>query len=81
MKKMPIFLLLSLGIILGGITPSYAHGKGTPSPKHALRELREAQKILGKLSPDSDGHIAKASQSVDQAIQELSVIKIEPPKA
>ena len=82
MKKGSIFLLLSLVAILGGITSSYAHeNEGHPSPKHAIRELHEAKEIPEKLSPDSTGHIAKASQAVDQAMQELSAIKAEPQKA
>ena len=79
MKKLSIILVLSLMAILVGATPGGAHGsKRHPSVKHAARELREAKEILGKLSPDTDGHIAKASQNVDQAIQELSAVESAP---
>ena len=63
-------------------TPIYAHeGKGHPTVKRAIRELDEAKEILGKIQPDANGHVAKASQSVDRAIQELSAIKAEPKKS
>ena len=84
MKKISFFSLLALITIAGtsgGMKPSYAHeGEGHASPKRALQELNESKEILGKLSPDTDGHISKASQAVDQAILELSAIKAEPKK-
>ena len=61
MNKVSVFLMMSLMALMVGAAPSYAHeGKGRhPSPKHAIRELNEAKEILGKLTPDADGHIAK----------------------
>ncbi len=77
MKKTFIILMLSLTAILAGSVPSDAHqGKGRHKLKHAIRELHEAKEILGKLRPDAEGHIAKASQSVDQAVEELSAVNI-----
>ena len=79
MKKASIILMMGLIAIVFGATPSYAHkGKYHPTVKHAIRELHEAKEILGKISPDAGGHTAKASQEVDQALQELSAIKEEP---
>ena len=78
MKKGSVILMISLVAMMVGAAPSYAHkGMHHPTVKHAVRELHEAKEILGKLSPDADGHIVKASQAVDQAVQELSAIKEE----
>ena len=76
MKKTFLILAMSLMAIMISAAPSYAHkSKSHPSVKHAIRELHEAKEILAKLSPDAGGHIAKASNAVDQAFQELSAIK------
>ncbi len=76
MKTTFAIFLITLMTIFFGTTPSYAHeGKGHPTVSRAIRELDEAKEILGKISPDAGGHVAKASQSVDQAIQELSAVK------
>ena len=78
MKKISVLLLFGL-MMVTGITPGYAHeSKGHASPKHVIRELNEAKEILGKLTPDAGGHVARASQDVEQAIQELSAVKDEP---
>ena len=82
MKKMSIIFMMSLMIFIFGATPSRADkGEHHPSVKHAVRELKEAKKILAKVLLDAEGHVAKASQSVDQALQELSVVKVEPKKS
>ena len=76
MKKVTIVFGIALIIMVFGSAPGYAHeGKHKPSVKGAARELKEARGILGKIVPDADGHIAKASQSVDQALQELAAVK------
>ncbi|GEM_PF-4584934 len=82
MKKLAI-LTLGLMALTFTAVPGHAHeeGKGHPRPQYAIRELNEAKEILGKLPPDADGHIAKASQSIDQAIQELSAVKGEVKKS
>ena len=86
MKK-SVILMMSLLALTFGAASGYAHEekdhhetKGHPRVKYAIRELKEAKEILVKLTPDADGHIAKASQSVDQAMQELSAVK-EPVKS
>ena len=82
MKKTSIILLMSVIAIVAGSGLTYAHeGVHHPTVKAAVRELQEAQEILGKISPDADGHVAKASQAVDQAMQELSAVKTEPKKS
>ena len=84
MKKTVTFLMISLIAALVAAAPGYAHegkeAKAHPSPKHAIHELHEAKEVLEKLPADSEGHVAKASQLVDQAVQELSAIKAEPKK-
>ena len=82
MRKIPIILTMALVAVIAGTTQIYAHeGGGHPTVNRAIRELNEAKEILGKISPDANGHVAKASQSVDHALHELSAIKVEPKKS
>jgi hypothetical protein len=73
-----LILMLGLMVFIFSAAPNYAYaGKHKVSVKSATHELKETKEILGKLSPDADGHIAKASQDVDQALQELAAVKEE----
>ena len=74
-KPIGIFLILTAAIFFAGAPGGYAHGKFKSKSKHAAHELKEAKHILLKLTPDTDGHVAKASALIDQAIQELSAVK------
>ena len=77
MKKRSAILIMGLAVLMVGTASSEAHeGEHPATVKHAVHELHEAKEVLAKLPPDSDGHIAKASQSVDQAIQELSSLPV-----
>ena len=81
MKKVSVLLVMSLMALMAGAGASYAgEGKKShlPTPKHAIHELHEAKEVLKKLPADSEGHLAKASQLIDQAEQELSAIKAGP---
>ena len=79
MKKTFVILIVGLAAVIAQAAASYAHeeGKHHSTVKGAIRELHEAKEILGKLSPDAGGHIASASQAVDQALQELAAVKEE----
>ena len=83
-QKVSVFLMMSLMILIVGTGANSAdEGKKShpPTLKRAIHELHEAKEVLAKLPADSGGHAAKASQLVDQAVQELSAIKAEPKKA
>ena len=76
MKKLTLFLLAGFVAVGAAAVPGYAHGiRRHPTVKKAMHELREAKEIIEKLPPDAGGHIARASQAVDQGLQELSAVK------
>jgi hypothetical protein len=78
MKNIIHFMLMLVTGVSLIAAPVFAHEgehKTSKKIKHASHELKEAKEILGKLEADTEGHIAKASQSIDQAMQELSQVK------
>ncbi len=81
MKKQTVMIVV-MGIVMLLGQAAFAHeGEHHGSKAHrAVGELKEAKAILAKMTPDTEGHVAKASQDVDQAITELSAIKPEPVK-
>jgi hypothetical protein len=79
MKK-AVFLMAGLLLVALTTNLSFADElkKGHRArPKHAIHELNEAKEVIAKLTPDAEGHIAKASGLIDQAIQELSAVRAE----
>lgn len=81
MKKL-LALLIVCGVMFSANTFADELKKGHHArPKHAIHELNEAKEVIAKLTPDVEGHIAKASGLIDQAIQELSEVKVEAKKA
>ena len=80
-KKLTILTLVAF---LAGFSavPAYAHkGHHLSKTQWAVKELDEVKHRLDKLSPDADGHVAKASQAVDQALTELKAVKEVAPVA
>ena len=82
MRKSSSFLFLTALLMLCLLAiPSYAHegghhkkGKHGGKVQHALGELKDAKAAIEKITPDTDGHVAKAKEAVDQAISELTAM-------
>ncbi len=76
MKNLKVLFVILSALFFVGTLPAYAHkGMHGSKVKHAMMELKEAKELLGKATPDADGHIVKATQAVDQAMTELSAVK------
>jgi hypothetical protein len=75
-NKMSAILLLGLLAIPAVSRPLFAQKvKRVPTVRHAIHELKEARAIMANIKPDEAGHSVKAMQSIDAAIDELSIIK------